>query len=185
MHALIRTILAGAGAGAAGGIAQPLIGKLEEALFFPKRDDTNVPLHFVNALADRVGVKLPAGAAWTSAAGFHVGYALFWGTTYALLREKKAFSPLVGGLGLGGVLYAMAFSRIGAGVQSGAEPHPDARPWRYWLLHTTMPLTFGLTTAFVYERLRRLGRKQGDEPAGTGDGVSAGTQEVSEVGPVW
>ncbi len=172
----LRTAILGAVAGAAGGIAQPVLGKLEEALGFRRGEDADVPVHFVQALSRQAGTELSGPAAWMAGAGFHVGYALFWGGVYAAVRERSGVSPAVGGLGLAAVLYAAAFSRAGAGVLSGAEPHPDRRPLRWWMLLTTMPLVYGLTTAGVYERLRRWRTRRQDEREVSADapGTSGG-----------
>jgi len=156
MNPLIRLALLGAGAGAVGGAVQPAVGKLEEMLGFPRGEDSNVPRHFVEALANRAGVTLPNTISWLGGVGFHVGYALFWGTAYALVREQKEFKPALGGLGLGALLYVVAFSRIGAGVQVGSEPAPDKRPAYKWAHTLTMPFAYSLTTAAVYERIRAL-----------------------------
>ncbi|HEX6386989.1 MAG TPA: hypothetical protein VF177_20185 [Anaerolineae bacterium] len=156
MKSLLRLILLGAGAGAVGGVVQPAVGKLEEMLGFPPGENSNVPRHFVEALANRAGVNLPNTTSWWAGVGFHVGYALFWGAAYAMVREQKEFPPVLGGLGLGAVLYTVAFSRLGAGVQAGSEPAPDKRPPHKWAHTLTMPFAYSLTTAAVYERIRNV-----------------------------
>lgn len=152
---ILRRLVLGAAAGAVAGVAQPALGKLEERLFFPPGEDTDVPKHFAYAVAARAGIDLSEAEGLAAGALFHVGYALFWGSAYALVRDELDAPPLTAGLGLAGLLYLMAFSEIGAGTRTGSEPPPDHRPARYWLLTTTMPLVYGLTTAVVYERLRR------------------------------
>jgi hypothetical protein len=153
---MLRKMLLGAGAGAVAGIVQPMVGKLEEWLFFEEGEDTNIPRHFADAMAQKLHLDVPESARWAAGAAFHVGYALFWGAAYAVARERRENSPTAGSLALGAVLYGLAFSRGGAGVQMGSEPPPDRRPARYWLLTCTMPLTYGLVTAHVYERIRSL-----------------------------
>lgn len=151
---ILRTVILGAGAGAVGGIVQPTVGKLEGKLFFPPNQDTNIPRHFVEAMEDRTDMHPPEEITEAAALTFHVGYALFWGAAYATAREKWGLQPIPGGIGLGALLYALAFSRMGAGVEAGNASPPDGRSPREWLLHTTMPLVYGLTTSHVYEKLR-------------------------------
>lgn len=159
----MRAALLGAVAGAVGGIVQPAVGKAEEVVFFPRREDTNVPRHFVDALARRTGTQMSYAARLMAGTAFHVGYALFWGAAYGVACDRRRTTPLVGGLGLGAVLYLAAFSRIGAATWARSEPPPWRRPPRAWLLTTTMPLTYGLTTAWTFEKLRR---RFGGDPGG-------------------
>jgi hypothetical protein len=153
---MLRKMMLGAGAGAVAGIVQPMVGKLEERMFFEEGEDTNIPRHFADAMAHKLHLDVPESARWAAGAAFHVGYALFWGAAYAVAREWQGNSPLAGSVGLGAALYALAFSRAGAGVQVGSEPPPDRRPARYWFLTCTMPLTYAVVTAHVYERIRSL-----------------------------
>jgi hypothetical protein len=151
----LRQMVLGAGAGALAGIVQPAVGKLEEELFFPDGEDTEIPKHFVRAAGARMGIEISEEEGLAAGTVFHVGYALFWGAAYALAREELDLPPLAAGLGLGGLLYLMAFSRMGAGTRVGSEPHPDHRPGRHWLLTTSMPMVYALTTAAAYEEIRR------------------------------
>lgn len=152
----LRTAVLGAGAGAVAGIVQPAAGKLVEKLFFPADEDANIPRHLVEATERRMGMRMSDGANQLAGVAFHVGYSLFWGAAYAAVRERWSVSPEVGGVALGAVLYGAAFSRVSAGVQLGSEQHPSERSRRGWLLTGAMPLVYGLTTAWVYEQLRRV-----------------------------
>jgi ribose/xylose/arabinose/galactoside ABC-type transport system permease subunit len=150
----VRAALLGGTAGAIAGIAQPAVGKLEEAIF-PRGEDTNIPRHFIDALIRKTDVEMSGPARWLAGAAFHIGYALFWGAAYGVVCRRHRLPPLVGGLGLSSTLYLMAFSRIGGATLAGSESPPWRRPARTWLLTTTMPLTYGMTTAWAYEKLQR------------------------------
>jgi hypothetical protein len=149
-----RAALLGAAAGAVGGIVQPAVGKLEE-LFLPPGEDSNVARHYVETLARRTGLRPRPGMSLAGATVFHIGYALFWGAAYGVVCQRTRCSPAVGAAGLASVLYLAAFSRVGAATLAGSEPPPTRRPRRTWALTTTLPLAYGVTTAWVFERLRR------------------------------
>jgi ribose/xylose/arabinose/galactoside ABC-type transport system permease subunit len=149
-----QAALFGATAGAVAGIVQPAVGKLEEA-FYPRGEDTNVPSHFVDALTHRSGLPLSKSTRWLAGTAFHIGYALFWGAAYGVVCQRRRVSPVIGGLGLSSLLYLMAFSRVGAATWARSESPPWRRPLRTWVLTTTMPLTYGLTTAWLYEKLQK------------------------------
>ncbi len=114
--------------GAVAGVVQPAVGKLEEELFFPPGEDTDIPKHFVRAATSRLGVEATEGQEAAAGTVFHVGYALFWGAAYAVAREEAALPPLVGGLGMGALLYFLAFSRVGAGDAGGERAPPRPPP---------------------------------------------------------
>lgn len=69
---------------------------------------------------------------------------------------------------LAGLIYALAFSPWGAATQTGAERHPARRDIRETVMHVTAALSFSLTTAYVYEWLRR---KEHPRPEGDGERV--------------
>jgi hypothetical protein len=152
---LIVSLAAGVAAGAIGGIVQPAVGKLDEILFFPPDEDTDIPRHLVSALTRRAGSRLPASEELLVATLFHIGYAFFWGAAYGGVVRSHRVSPLLGGLALGGVLYTAAFSRIGIGTLVGSEPPPGKRRPRQTALTIAMPLVFGLTTAAVFDVIQK------------------------------
>jgi ribose/xylose/arabinose/galactoside ABC-type transport system permease subunit len=153
---MLRTALLGAGAGALAGLVQPAAGKLEEALVFRPGEDTDIPVHLVRAVETRFGVRLDSELEWLAGAVFHIGYALTWGALFALARERLRLQPTVAALALAALLYTIAFSDNGVASKLRSEPPPQRRPGRYWLLTLTMPLVYAVTTAYTYERLRRL-----------------------------
>lgn len=175
-----QTALLGVGAGTVAGVVQPAVAKVDEKLVFRRHEDANIAHHLAEAVAHRLGADPPRAATWLAGLGFHVGYSLFWGTAYAFVRERTGVSPLAGGLGLSALLYVLAFSGVGAGTLLRSEPPPWRRPPRYWLLTATMPLSFGLTAAAVYERLRPLARR--DDEAESGQPENSDTKRIPPEG---
>ena len=52
------------------------------------------------------------------------------------------------------VIYAAAFSPLGAATRTGAERAPEQRPLRETVVHWLAALSFALTNAFAYHWLR-------------------------------
>ena len=67
---------------------------------------------------------------------------------------------------LAGLIYTLAFSPWGAATQTGTERRPARRRTRETLMHWTAALSFSLTTAYVYEWLRRRTAPPDPVPAG-------------------
>jgi len=143
-------------AGLIAGVPQVVLTQIETGVFGIPREQADIGPRFVRRLAQRVlGTSLPEPIHWVLATLFHFGYAAQWGALYAGLHTYRPTPPLVGGPLLAAVIYALAFSRWGAATQTGTERHPKRRSMRETLLHWTAALSFGLTTAYVYEWLRR------------------------------
>ncbi len=133
-------------------VPQVLVAKAEEKLLLPEGESADIGPRFVEELAARARQELPEDVKWLGASAFHFGYAAFWGGLYALLQERRPTRPLIGGLLLGGFIYAITFPRWGGAVQLGGELPPEERTWRRELVLVTAPLTFGLGTALLYGR---------------------------------
>jgi hypothetical protein len=151
MIRLVRNGALGAGAGVVAGTAQVALGKTEEWLLLPPGEDANIAPRFVQRLAERLGTSLPDAARWALGTLFHYGYSAGWGAVYALavgaLPARRRPPPLLGGTALGAVLWALAFSPLGAAVQSGTERPPRRRPPYKDLLTWSVALAYGLVTA--------------------------------------
>lgn len=148
-------LLRGAGAGLLATAPQTLVGKLEERLFLPPGEDADIAPRLVERVAGRVGVRLPTPVKWVLGTAYHLGYGCAWGAAYAFFHERRPLPPLLGGFLLGCAIYAIAFQRWGPGVLLGAERPPGVRSRRMTLVASSVSLSFGLATAFLYERLRR------------------------------
>lgn len=153
-RSLSSTLARGAAAGVAAGIVQVALGKAEDVLLLPPRENADFAPRLVKRLAKGVGVHTSEMAEWALGTAFHFGYAAFWGAGYAPARERSGVHPLAGGTLLGALIYGMTFPRWGGAVQTGVERPPRRRTPQMKFLVASVTLGFGLATAFVYERIR-------------------------------
>lgn len=151
---LLPALLAGAAAGVVGSIVQAAIGKSEELALLPEWEDSNIAPRLMDRLADGMGESLPTPAAWALGTAFHLGYGATWGGLYALARERLRPDPVVGGLAMGAVIYAITFPAWGGAVRTRTERQPRRRSWGMEVVAASVTLGFGLATAAAYERIR-------------------------------
>jgi hypothetical protein len=158
-----RAMGRGVVAGLLAGIPQVLIVQAVERPLGLPPDKADIGPRFVQRVAERLGEPLAPAQKWGLAALFHFGYAAGWGALYAVVDRLLRPPGWLAGPALGAVIYAAAFSRWGAGTQSGAEPQPSRRDWHEDLLDWTAALSFSLSTALAYAWLRpaRAGRSAG------------------------
>lgn len=133
-------------------VPQVILPKIEEKLFLRGRESADLGPLFVDALAKKVGKRLPEDMKWLGASAFHFGYAVFWGGLYGLVQEKTKVNPWVGGFGMAAFIHLITFPRWGGAVVVGAVDEPRERPWRMEAVLATAPLVFGLGTALLYGR---------------------------------
>jgi hypothetical protein len=149
-------VVRGVAAGLIAGVPQVVLTQIETGLFGLRREQADIGPRFVRRVTQRFVRTSPASPAeWLLATLFHFGYAAQWGALYALAQEWRPTPPLVGGPMLAGLIYTLAFSPWGAATQTGTERPPERRPTRETLMHWTAALSFSLTTAYVYDWLRR------------------------------
>jgi len=150
------TVTRGVTAGWWAGIPQVLLAQLVgKALGIRGRAD--IGPRFVARAAQEAGSSLSRPMHWLLAAVFHFEYAAGWGAAYALIVERlgtRRVPPLLSGGLLAALIYAAAFSQIGAATQTGAERDPEQRQGEERLVHWSAALTFGLTIAYTYHWLR-------------------------------
>jgi len=156
MTSLASVTTRGVAVGLIAGIPQVVLTQVEAAFFDVPRERADIGPRFVRRVAQRFTGATPSSPTeWLLATLFHFGYAAQWGTLYALAQAWRPTPPLVGGSMLAGLIYALAFSPWGAATQTGTERHPARRDVRETILHATAALSFSLTTAYLYEWLRR------------------------------
>jgi hypothetical protein len=153
----VRTaVVNGVVAGLIAGVPQVLLTQIETGVFGLPREQADIGPRFVRRVAQRVIGRAPSPPTeWLLATVFHFGYAAQWGGLYALSQVWRPTPPLVGGPMLGALIYALAFSPWGAATQTGTERPSWRRPTRETLMHWTAALSIGLTTAYVFDWLRR------------------------------
>ena len=152
---LARRVALGVATGLFAGIPQVLAAQTVGALV-GRRDRADIGPRFVQRVAERTGHSPSRPARWSLAALFHFGYAAGWGAAYAAAVEvagiRRGPPLLTGGL-LGGLIYAVAFSRLGAATKSHTERHPDRRSGHEWAVQFTSAFSFALTLAYCYRWL--------------------------------
>ncbi|HEY6562646.1 MAG TPA: hypothetical protein VI072_35505 [Polyangiaceae bacterium] len=147
-------LMKGMAAGMVACTGQAVVGKVEDWALLPPWEDANIAPRHVERVADSQGVELGTPSKWLLGTAFHYGYGAFWGAVYAGARERISVSPLTGGLVLGSVIYAITFPRWGVAVQTGTERPAGVRTKRMTLVAASVAISFGLFTAFLYERMR-------------------------------
>jgi hypothetical protein len=140
-------------AGLAAGVPQVGLTQVEALLLHTPRQRADIGPRFVQRLGARLGEPLSPPLHWLIAAAFHFGYAAGWGALYALATSWRPAQPHVGGPLLGALIYAVAFSPWGAATQTGTEQATESRPLEDSIIQWTAALSFGLTTAYLYEQL--------------------------------
>jgi hypothetical protein len=155
MQTTISTLARGVAAGLAGTLVQTAVGKAEDLAFLPPSENSDISPRLVHRLGRDVGVDLSAPAKWTLGTAFHLGYGATWGAGYAAVRERYPVHPLVGGALLAGIIYGITFPNYGTAVQTQTERPVGVRTRRMEVVLASICLSFGLTTALAYERLRK------------------------------
>jgi len=121
------------------------------------RERADIGPRFIRRAAEHAGRPLSPSMHWLLAGVFHFEYAAMWGAVYALPVERlgtRRVPPLLGSALLGGVIYAAAFSPLGAATRTGAERATEERPARESVVHWLAALSFSLTNDFAYHWLR-------------------------------
>lgn len=159
---VLPALLRGSAAGAFASLVQAAVGASESALFLPEHEDANIAPRLMDRLARDVGEELPLEAEWLLGTLFHFGYGAAWGMLYALVDENLDVHPALGGVALGGVIYALTFPRRGVAVQTQVERPPRQRTRRMELVAASVTLTFGLTTAYTANALGLRAQRRED-----------------------
>ena len=179
MSNLLSATARGVAAGLIAGVPQVVLTQIEAGFFDVPRERADIGPRFVRRVAQRFTGTTPSSPTeWLLATVFHFGYAAQWGALYALVQAWRPTPPLVGGSMLAGLIYALAFSPWGAATQTGTERRPARREIRETILHWTAALSFSLTTAYVYEWLRRTRTPHPQQcplPRPAGEGERAAT----------
>jgi hypothetical protein len=147
-------------------VVQAAVGASESAVFLPESENANLAPRLMGRLAARAGGTLSPEERWTLGTAYHLGYGAGWGMLYAAARERRRIHPLVGGTLLGGLIYGITFPSWGGAIHLEAERAPGVRSRRMEVVLASVTLSFGLSTAYIYEGMR--GRTRAAMPAGAG-----------------
>jgi hypothetical protein len=150
----IRALLKGAVAGTIASVVQAGVGKTEDLLLLPPRESADIAPRLMARLAAMNGRTLSTADRWALGTVFHLGYGAGWGKLYAFVRERRPVHPAIGGMLLAGGIYAITFPRWGGAVWTDTERPPEERTRRMDFVAASVTLSFGLTTAYLYEALR-------------------------------
>lgn len=155
-------MLRGALAGAIGAAAMMVARKLEaKALLPPGNLDEPVPEKVVDTLAGKAGVELSHTESVAAGMGVHLAFSALVGALYGAAESRVDVNPVVGGLALGGAIFAMTYPSWGLLPQIGAqEPIFQSS-----IEKTAVPIgthaVFGLTTALAFDALERRATGRG------------------------
>jgi hypothetical protein len=150
----IKNLLAGAAAGTVASLVQAAVGATQSAGFAPDGENANIAPRLMSRLANRAGARLTFTERWSLGTLYHLGYGAGWGVLYAAARERVPVHPLLGGALLGGLIYGITFPRWGGAVRLDVERDPAARTPQMEVVLASVTLSFGLSAAYLYERLR-------------------------------
>jgi hypothetical protein len=158
-RSFVSTVALGAAAGLGATAVQTTLGLAIDKLLLPDGHDNNVAPRLVNRLFRRSGLADDAARDWTMGTVFHFGYAVSWGAVYALARRWSGLPGLVLGPAFAGLLYLLAFSRLGGATLTEAERPPDQRPWGKQASLVAIASSYALAVAVLMDRLD--GRRRG------------------------
>jgi hypothetical protein len=177
-----RALVRGAVAGAAAAIPQAVVGKAEELLLLPPREDSNIAPRLVDRLEAKLTGRHPSDAGkWLLGTAFHFGYGAGWGALYAAATHRRGVPPLLGGALLGGLIYGITFPRWGGAVLTDVERAPGRRTRRMTFVASSVTLTFGLATAGIFAWLSR--RDGVGPPPAASRGSTRGRSAAAGSGP--
>jgi hypothetical protein len=152
----VLTITRGVAAGWLAGIVQVLLAQLV-GLIVGRRERADVGPRFLRRASEYQGRHPSPLTSWLLSGVFHFEYAAGWGALYAAIVEGigwRRVPPVLDAIAMGGIIYAAAFSSIGAGTQTGAERPPERRGTSEVLVHLTAAFSFAVTAAVSYRWIR-------------------------------
>jgi hypothetical protein len=134
-------------------VVQVLVGALLDRLVLPPRQHNNIAPRLVKRLFQKQGKRPHAVRDWSLGTVFHFGYGIGWGAVFGLVQRWSGLPAPLLGLGMGGLLYLLAFSRIGVGTKTDTEQQPERRSWRKQLSLVAVAWGYALATTGIYSLL--------------------------------
>ena len=154
-----RRVALGVAAGLFAGVPQVLAAQIVGALV-GSRSRADIGPRFVQRVGEKAGSPPTRPVRWSLAAAFHFAYSAGWGAVYSAVIEStgaRRIPPTISGGLLGGLIYALAFSRLGGATLTGTERHPDRRGERDWAVQLASAFSFALILAHTYRWCRGRG----------------------------
>src|SRR5919202_7069356 len=146
---LLETATHGAVAGLAGSLVQAAIGYLIDRALLPREHNNNMAPRLFARLFQRSGQAPHPVRDWLLGAIFHELYGVGWGVLQAVAADRLRVPAPALAPPLSGLIYLLAFSRIGVGTLTGTERHPDRRhPGKQGAL-LTVAVVFPVATGLV------------------------------------
>ncbi len=159
-----RWLVAGTTGALAGLIAatmQSAVGWVIQRAFLPPGYDNNIAPRLVNRALRQLGQPSHPAVDWIGGVLFHYVYGIGWGALFGLARRAAPLPPPALGTVVAGLIYLLAFSRVGVGTRTGAEQHPDRRPAVKQASLIAIVLAYVVSLVVAYDRLDRRGRTGG------------------------
>lgn len=152
---VVRAAVAGALAGAIGGLALLATTKGEEKVLLPPGEQA-VPggAQAVERLADARGQELSDTQVAAAGAGLQLGYCAIWGAIYGVVHSRLRPPAVLHAPLLGGLSYATAYGPSGILPRLGVVPPPAEQSIERAAVPIGAHLAFGVTTAAVFEALQ-------------------------------
>lgn len=156
LKSYVQDVGVGGLAGTLGSVVQVGIGYMLSKFLLPDDEDNNIAPRLVHHMLSLAGQDHDEKRDWELGALFHLSYGLGWGMVFGLLQRVTRLRAFMLAVAMGGLIYTLAFSRIGVATQTGAEQHPDGRSWQKRVSLVAVALTYMLATAWFWNRLNPL-----------------------------
>ncbi len=155
MPSTTRIVTTGAETGFCAALVQAVLGEALNERLLPGERRADVASRLVERANERFRLGLSEPFDFFAAASFHFGYGAFWGALHALGRERIGVPPVASAAALTGLIYALAFSRVGGGPNVGSEPRPRRRTRGELAFQLSVAGGFAASLALLYEWARR------------------------------
>lgn len=141
-------------AGSLGSVVQVGVGYVLSQVLLPDGKDNNIAPRLVHRAFALAGRDTNEKRDWELGMLFHLGYGFGWGVVFGLLQRLTNLPAFALALPLGSLIYALAFSRIGVGTQTGTEQYPDGRRWGKRVSLVAVAMAYALATAWFWTRIK-------------------------------
>lgn len=153
-RSLGRAMARGAAAGAFGALAMLLTHKLSSRVVVGTADAVPTPgEQLAGEAAARAGHELSDGAEMAAGAGISLGAGAVVGAVFGVVQHEVHAPPLLHGLLLSGISYALTVPEGGLLPRLGLAAPPKEQSIERAMVPVDAHLAFGVATAAAYEAL--------------------------------